>query len=138
MIYYASLYPCHHNVFTVPFLVNSCILDHRFLEFLQPVTMFHHNYLCLVGIYNDKGIDAVVKDITSTPPRTEKYVGSIFYMTSCFRNKNQINAALECSLVTPSDKAMTGHQLIQKTGYSLDNSLTKHTKWSCSYEMIGM
>ena len=72
--------------------------------------------------------------------------GHVFHMSSCLRNKNEINLLLQndddganiLSVVTASDNAYVAYQVVQKTAYFADNLLTRYAKWECGHGMTGM
>ena len=67
-------------------------------------------------------------------------------MSICLRNKNEVNIYLQndddganiLSVVTASDDAYAGYQVVQKSGYFVDSSLTRYARWECGHGMTGM
>ena len=99
----------------------------------------------MVSTLNSDGIDAVTEFIMSSPKKMSQYVGFMFLLASCYRNKNDVNVALETeddganilSIVTTSDEAFAAYQMVQKDGF-IGETDNRFAEWDCSHGMTGV
>ena len=99
----------------------------------------------MVSTLNSDGIDAVTEFIMSSPEKMNQYVGFMFLLASCYRNKNDVNVALETeddganilSIVTTSDEAFAAYQMVQKDGF-IGETDNRFAEWDCSHGMTGV
>ena len=87
----------------------------------------------MVISYNKEGVESVLGEIMSNQPKLERYIGHVFHMSSCLRNKNEVNLFLQndkyganiLSVVTASDNAYAAYQIVQKSAYFIDGLLSR-------------